>query len=51
MHQHIKGKYFLIKDYYDSSDVDLKYCPTDQTWVDVLTKPLQTVDHKLDIIL
>ncbi len=39
--KHIKAKYFLIKDYYDSGELDLCYCPTDVMWADVLTKPLQ----------
>ena len=39
--KHIKVKYFLIKDYYDSGEIDLRYCPTDVMWADVLTKPLQ----------
>ncbi len=39
--KHIKAKYFLIKDYYDSGEIDLKYCPSDEMWADVLTKPLQ----------
>ena len=39
--KHIKVKYFLIKDYYDAGEVDLRYCPTGRMWVDVLTKPLQ----------
>ena len=39
--KHIKAKYFLIKDYYDSGEIDLRYCPTDVMWADVLTKPLQ----------
>jgi hypothetical protein len=39
--KHIKAKYFLIKDYYESGEVDLRYCPTDIMWADVLTKPLQ----------
>ncbi len=39
--KHIKTKYFLIKDYYDAGEVDLPYCPTNEMWVDVLTKPLQ----------
>jgi hypothetical protein len=26
--KHIKTKYFLIKDYYDSKEIDLRYCPT-----------------------
>ena len=38
---HIKAKYFLIKDYYDSGKIDLRYCPTDVMWADVLTKQLQ----------
>ena len=37
----IKAKYFLIKDYYDSGEIDLRYCPTDVMWADVLTKSLQ----------
>jgi hypothetical protein len=39
--KHIKAKYFLIKDYYDSGEVDLQYCPTGEMWADVLMKPLQ----------
>jgi len=40
--KHIKAKYFLSKDYYDSGEVDLRYCPTGEMWADVLTKPLQS---------
>jgi hypothetical protein len=39
--KHIKAKYFLIKDYYDAKEIDLKYCPTETMWADVLTKLLQ----------
>jgi hypothetical protein len=39
--KHIKAKYFLIKDCYDSGEKDLRYCPTNIMWADVLTKPLQ----------
>jgi hypothetical protein len=39
--KHIKAKYFLIKDYYDSGEIDLHYCPTDVMWADILLKPLQ----------
>ncbi len=38
--KHIKAKYFLIKDYYDAGEIDVKFCPTDEMWADVLTKPL-----------
>ena len=39
--KHIKAKYFLIKDYYNSGEIDLRFCPTDVMWADVLTKSLQ----------
>ncbi len=39
--KHTKAKYFLIKDYYDAGVINVKFCPTDQMWADVLTKPLQ----------
>jgi hypothetical protein len=39
--KHIKAKYFLIKDYYDAGKIHVKFCPTDEMWVDVLIKPLQ----------
>ncbi len=39
--KHIKAKYFLVKDYYDAGVINVKFCPTDQMWADVLTKPLQ----------
>jgi hypothetical protein len=38
---HIKAKYFLIKDYYNAGEIDLRYCPKGQMWADVLAKPLQ----------
>ena len=37
----IKAKYYLVQDKYNSHEIDLKYCPTDTMWADVLTKPLQ----------
>jgi hypothetical protein len=39
--KHIKAKYYLVKDKYESNEIDLKYCPTERMWADVLTKPLQ----------
>jgi hypothetical protein len=38
--KHIKAKYFLIKDYYDAGVIEVKFCPTDQMWADILTKQL-----------
>jgi hypothetical protein len=39
--KHIKAKFFLIKDYYKAREIDVRYCPADVMWADVLTKPLQ----------
>ena len=39
--KHIKAKYFFIRHYHHSKELDLRYCPTEQMWADVLTKPLQ----------
>jgi hypothetical protein len=39
--KHIKAKYFLIIEYYDAGKIDVKFCPTDKMWADILTKPLQ----------
>ena len=44
--KHIKAKYFFIKHYYDSGYINLRYCPTEQMWADVLTKPLQGVQFR-----
>jgi hypothetical protein len=39
--KHIKAKYFFIRHYHNSWELDLQYCPTELMWVDILTKPLQ----------
>ena len=39
--KHIKAKYLYIRHYHNSGELTLKYCPTDEMWADVLTKPLQ----------
>ena len=33
--------HFFIKDKIDNDEVSVKYCPTEGTWADILTKPLQ----------
>jgi hypothetical protein len=38
---HIKAKFLLLKDNYKAGEIDVRYCPTDVMWADVLTKPLQ----------
>jgi hypothetical protein len=37
--KHIKAKYFLMKDYYDAGEIDVKFCPMDGMWPEDLTKP------------
>ena len=39
--KHIKAKYFFIRNFHYTGEFDLQYCPTEQMWADVLTKPLQ----------
>jgi hypothetical protein len=39
--KNIKVIHYLIKDYHDAGEIDVKFCPTDGMWADVLTKPLQ----------
>ncbi len=36
-----RTKHFLIKDHYNAGEIDVKFCPRDGMWADVLTKPLQ----------
>ncbi len=33
--KHIKAKFFFIKYYHQSGEIDLQYCPTDNMWADV----------------
>ena len=39
--KHIKAKNLFIRHYHNAQELDLRYCPTEQMWADVLTKPLQ----------
>jgi hypothetical protein len=39
--KHIKAKYFFVRHFYCTGEVDLQFCPTEQMWADLLTKPLQ----------
>jgi hypothetical protein len=39
--KHIKAKYLYICHYHNSGELTLRYCPTDEMWADILTKPLQ----------
>ena len=45
--KHIKAKYFFIRHFQNSGELDLQYCPTKHMWADVLTKPLQGAKFRL----
>ncbi len=45
--KHIKAKYFFICHYHNAGELDLQYCPTEQMWADVLTKPLQGLKFRI----
>jgi hypothetical protein len=45
--KHIKAKYFFVRHYHNAGKIDLQYCPTEQMWADVLTKPLQGAKFRL----
>ena len=44
--KHIKAKYFFIRHYHNTGELQLHYCPTEEIWADVLTKPLQGLKFK-----
>jgi len=39
--KHIQAKYFFVHHFHKTGELDLQYCPIEQMWADVLTKPLQ----------
>jgi hypothetical protein len=39
--RHLDVKIFHMKDIIDRGELSVKYCPTEEMWADVLTKPLQ----------
>jgi len=45
--KHIKAKYFFVRHFHNTGELDLQYCPTETMWADVLTKPLQGAKFRL----
>ena len=45
--KHIKAKYFFVRHFHNTGELDLHYCPTELMWADVLTKPLQGAKFRL----
>ena len=39
--KHIKARYFFVHHYHKAGELDLRYCPREEMWADVLTKPMQ----------
>jgi hypothetical protein len=39
--KHVKVKFFFIKDQVDNGEIKVIDCPVEETWADILTKPLQ----------
>ena len=37
--KHIKAKYYFVKDKIEEGKIDLRHCPTEIMWSDVLNKP------------
>ena len=46
--KHIKARYYYITDKIEDGDIKVKYCPTDEMWVDMLPKPKQGTPFKKD---
>ena len=44
----IKSRYYYITNNIEDEDIEVKYCPTDEMWVDMLTKPKQGTPCKKD---
>jgi histone deacetylase 1/2 len=42
--KHIKIRYFFIKDMIAQREVEVRHCPTEEMWSDILTKPKQGKD-------
>ena len=45
--KHIKAKYFFIRHFHKSSELELRYCPTESMWANVLSKPLQGAKFRI----
>jgi hypothetical protein len=39
--RHIRNRFFFIKQFLDSGEMTINYCPTELVIADILTKPLQ----------
>jgi len=46
--KHIKARYFFVKDKIEEGEVEIRYCPTEKMWSDVLNKPKQGSPFRKD---
>ena len=37
--KNIKARYYMVKEKVDRGDLEREWCPTEEMWADVLTKP------------
>ncbi len=45
--KHIKAKYFFVRHFHNTGELDLQFCPFETMWAYVLTKPLQGAKFRL----
>ena len=46
--KHIKAWYFFVKDKIEEGELEIRYCPTEKMWSDVLNKPKQGSPFRKD---
>ena len=46
--KHIKARYFFVKDKIEEGEVEIRYCPTEKMWSNVLNKPKQGAPFRKD---
>jgi hypothetical protein len=44
--RHINIRFFFAKDRVDNGEIKIVYCPTEDMWADLFTKPLQGAAFK-----
>ena len=45
--KHIKARYYFVKEKIDDKEIEIRYCPTEAMWADILTKPLQGAGFRI----
>ena len=45
--KHINFRYFFVKDVINRGEMSMEYCPIEEMWSDILTKPLQGRSYRI----